>query len=44
MIYPFLDVLGRFGGDLGLKQKNLLKGGLKIPFVISNLMVPYGWL
>jgi hypothetical protein len=23
IIYPFLDVLGRFGGDLDLKQKNL---------------------
>jgi hypothetical protein len=23
LIYPFLDVLGRFGGDLDLKQKNL---------------------
>jgi hypothetical protein len=23
LIYPFLDVLGRFGGDLDLKPKNL---------------------
>jgi hypothetical protein len=23
LIYPFLDVLGRLGGDLDLKQKNL---------------------
>ena len=33
-IYPFLDVLGRSGGDLDLKLKKPPKGGLDIAFVI----------
>jgi len=43
LIYPFLDVLGRFGGDLDLKAKNLTQWwGLMIPFAIFDLMVPIG--
>jgi len=38
LIYSFLKFDLGLGGDLDLKQKNLPKGGLNIPVVITDLM------